>query len=69
MKITKNTGILAAGTVVCLPGGELCEICEWVDSTERYRVEFLECDGDELVASGDERYMSPWELVGGEFDN
>ena len=66
MRITKTTGILPEGTVVCLPGGdEVCEIREYIESTERYRVVFLDFDGEDFVPNGDERFMSPWELVGG----
>ena len=67
VKITKNTGILAVGTVVVLPGGdEACEIREYRESTGRYRVVFLAFDGEDFVSTGEERYISPWELIGGE---
>ena len=67
MKITKNTGILAVGTVVVLPGGEeACEIREYIESTGRYRVVFLEFNGEEFVPSGDERFISRRELIGAE---
>lgn len=66
MRITKNTGILAEGTVVCLPGGdEVCEIREYIESAGQYRVIFLEFNGSEFVPNGDERVICPCDLVGG----
>lgn len=67
VKITKNTGILAVGTVVVLPGGdEACEIREYIESTGRYRVAFLDFDGEDFVPTGDERFISPCDLIGAE---
>ena len=66
MKITRNTGELAPGTVVELPDGEVLEINEYIEATSRYRVSFLEFDGSEFVPDGEERFIAAYELIGAE---
>ncbi len=66
MKITRNTGELAPGTVVELPDGEVLEIVEYIEATARYRVRFLEFDGVEFLPIGGERVIGAYELIGGE---
>ena len=66
MKITRNTGELAPGTVVSLTDGEVLEIVEYIGSSGRYRVRFLEFDGSEFVPDGEERFIAAYELIGAE---
>lgn len=66
MKITKDTGELAAGTVVELSDGEYCEIIKYRPRVGNYIVRYLEFDGSEFLPIGGERILDPWELVGGE---
>ena len=64
MKITRNTGELAPGTVVSLPDGEVVEILKYIESSEIYRVRFLEFDGSEFVPDGEERFIAAYDLIG-----
>ena len=66
VKITKNTGELAAGTVVLLPDGETLIIRGYCEATERYLVQFVELDADDIIATSEERYIGKWELIGAE---
>ena len=66
MKITKDTGELAPGTVVELPDGEYVEIVKYRPRVGNYLVRYLEFDGSEFLPIGGERVVYPWELVGGE---
>ena len=66
MKITRNTGELAPGTVVELQDGEVLEIVEYITSAGRYRVRYLEFDGSEFVPDGETRVVGAYELIGGE---
>ena len=66
MKITKNTGELAPGTVVALADGEVLEIISYIKATGRYKVRYMEFDGEEFIPVGEERTVATWELVGGE---
>lgn len=66
MKITKDTGELAPGTVVELPDGEYVEIVKYRPRVGNYLVRYLEFDGSEFLPIGGERIVNPWELIGGE---
>lgn len=66
MKITKDTGELAPGTVVELPDGEYVEIVKYRPKVGNYIARYLDFDGSEFVPAGGERVVYPWELVGGE---
>ena len=66
MKITKKTGELAAGTVVSLPDGETLIIRGYCEATERYLVQYVELDADDIIATSEERYIGKWELIGAE---
>ncbi len=65
MKITRNTGELAPGTVVELPDGEILEIFDYEERASRYRVFYLEFDGSEFVRDESLRTIYAHELIGG----
>ena len=67
MKITKNTGALAVGTVVALPGGEMLVIrsVHYEPDGVCYRVHYVEEDGEDYIVIGGERVVWDYELVGG----
>ena len=69
MKITKNVHPLEPGTIVYLPSDEYLRIIAFKEELSGvvYQVQFLELDGDEYVECGEPRYVSDYELVGGEF--
>ncbi len=73
MKITKNTKQIPNGTVVCLPGGEMLRVVEYIEryggsGYDVYKVQFVENDGDEYIDVGDVRIFPASELIGGEIE-
>lgn len=66
MKITNKTGELAEGTFVALPDGEVLEIRGYDKATGRYKVIYLELDGEDWVAVSEERTVNACDLIGGE---
>lgn len=69
MRITSKSGIIPVGAVVMLPGGEDFYIIKDYDVDEaEYVVVPCEFDGDDYVESGDEVRLTPFELLGGDYE-